>query len=284
MSFSAPWDESKPAGSRNLNLGDDDIREFKTGVRERCDVDGYFPSTDDANTGYHRKLTFIEQASDPAQVADALVLYSKLTGSYAELYSRHENAALQQLTLNGKLWISALSMASLAQGDILYFDGSVMTRLGAGATGLFLKTLGAGANPLWADPGVLPAASQAQMEAAASAAVSVTPLVAQYHPGMAKAWVIFNGTGTPSILASYNVASITDNATGDWTVNLTTAMSSVNFGVIVSAHRNGGSCIGRLAATAGTPLTASSARVIATDDGGGLVDADIVCVAFYGDQ
>ena len=148
-SFTTGWDETKPAGSRNLNLGDDDIREFKQQVRERCNVDGYFPSSDDTSTGYHRKSTFMEQASDPAQVADTLILYSKLTGSYSELYSRHENAAIQQLTLNGKLWIEALTVASIAQGDIFYYDGTKVTRLGSGTSGQFLKTQGASANPAW---------------------------------------------------------------------------------------------------------------------------------------
>ena len=43
--------------------------------------------------------------------------------------------------------------------------------------------------------------------------------------GSAKAWVNFNGTGTVAIRASYNVSSITDNGTGDYTVNFTTAMA-----------------------------------------------------------
>ena len=37
------------------------------------------------------------------------------------------------------------------QGDILYRDGSGLARLGAGTSGQFLKTLGTGANPAWAD-------------------------------------------------------------------------------------------------------------------------------------
>jgi len=37
------------------------------------------------------------------------------------------------------------------QGDILYRDGSGLQRLGAGTSGQFLKTLGTGANPTWAD-------------------------------------------------------------------------------------------------------------------------------------
>ena len=44
-----------------------------------------------------------------------------------------------------------------------------------------------------------------------------------------RAWVNFNGTGTPAIRESGNVTSITDNGTGDYTVNFTTAMPDGNY-------------------------------------------------------
>jgi hypothetical protein len=47
----------------------------------------------------------------------------------------------------------------------------------------------------------------------------------------ARAWVNFNGTGTVAIRASGNVSSITDNGTGTYTVNFTTAMPDVNYAV-----------------------------------------------------
>jgi len=47
-----------------------------------------------------------------------------------------------------------------------------------------------------------------------------------------RAWVNFNGTGTVAIRASGNVSSITDNGTGDYTVNFTTDMEDVNFVVV----------------------------------------------------
>jgi hypothetical protein len=47
--------------------------------------------------------------------------------------------------------------------------------------------------------------------------------------GSAKAWVNFNGTGTVAIRASYNVSSITDNGTGDYTVNFTSAFADANY-------------------------------------------------------
>ena len=47
--------------------------------------------------------------------------------------------------------------------------------------------------------------------------------------GTAKAWVNFNGSDTVAIRASYNVSSITDNGTGSYTVNFTTAMPDANY-------------------------------------------------------
>lgn len=46
-----------------------------------------------------------------------------------------------------------------------------------------------------------------------------------------RAWVNFNGTGTVAIRASGNVSSITDNGTGDYTVNFTSAMPDANYSV-----------------------------------------------------
>ena len=45
---------------------------------------------------------------------------------------------------------TSIRMGSDAQGDVLYFNGTDYVRLGAGTSGNFLKTQGAGANPTWA--------------------------------------------------------------------------------------------------------------------------------------
>lgn len=47
-----------------------------------------------------------------------------------------------------------------------------------------------------------------------------------------RAWVNFNGTGTVAIRASGNVTSITDNGTGDYTVNFTNAMPDANYSMV----------------------------------------------------
>jgi hypothetical protein len=49
-----------------------------------------------------------------------------------------------------------------------------------------------------------------------------------------RAWVNFNGTGTVAIRASGNVSSITDNGTGDYTVNFTTAMPDADYSTNVT--------------------------------------------------
>ena len=45
----------------------------------------------------------------------------------------------------------------------------------------------------------------------------------------AKAWVNFTGQGTVSINNSFNVSSVTDNGTGDYTVNFTNNMPNANY-------------------------------------------------------
>lgn len=53
-----------------------------------------------------------------------------------------------------------------------------------------------------------------------------------------RAWVNFNGTGTVAIRASGNVSSITDNGTGDYTVNFTNAMPDVNYATVGACGRD----------------------------------------------
>jgi hypothetical protein len=55
-----------------------------------------------------------------------------------------------------------------------------------------------------------------------------------------RAWVNFNGTGTVAIRASGNVSSITDNGTGDYTVNFTTALPDANYAGVATAGSDGG--------------------------------------------
>ena len=75
----------------------------------------------------------------------------------------------------------------------------------------------------------------------------------------ARAWVRFNGTGTVAINGSGNVSSITDNATGDYTVNFTTAMPDANYSVAGGLGNSSGT--GDLAGFIQLNMQASQASV-----------------------
>jgi hypothetical protein len=72
----------------------------------------------------------------------------------------------------------------------------------------------------------------------AANAVTTAKLGSNEASGLCKAWVNFNGTSTVTIRAQYNVSSITDNGTGDYTVNFATALADANGGVTAGTWRN----------------------------------------------
>lgn len=49
--------------------------------------------------------------------------------------------------------------------------------------------------------------------------------------GSAKAWVNFNGTGTIAARDSFNVASLTDNGTGNYDVNFSSSLGNTGYSV-----------------------------------------------------
>jgi hypothetical protein len=98
-----------------------------------------------------------------------------------------------------------------------------------------------------------------------------------------KAWVNFNGTGTVAIRASGNVSSITDNGTGDYTINFTSAMSDTNYCLNGSAALlASGASAPRILAPydVATQLTGSS-RVRTGDDTGSVNDMALVNVSVF---
>jgi hypothetical protein len=61
---------------------------------------------------------------------------------------------------------------------------------------------------------------------------SVSVPTATVVNGSAKAWVNFNGTGTIAARDSFNVASLTDNGAGDYSVNFSSATANTNYVVL----------------------------------------------------
>ena len=98
---------------------------------------------------------------------------------------------------------------------------------------------------------------------------------------MCRAWVNFNGTGTIAIRASGNVTSLTDNGTGDYTVNLTTAMPDANYSVVGSSADTYPGAVRGFTNYAGGQTT-SSARVLGLNTStGAVLDSTYVYVAVF---
>ena len=92
-----------------------------------------------------------------------------------------------------------------------------------------------------------------------------------------RAWVNFNGTGTVAIRASGNVSSITDNGTGDYTINFSTAMPDGDYCVTGSASRADNAQPLDIGISDATPTT-SAVRINTLEDNGALNDSLFCCV------
>jgi len=93
-------------------------------------------------------------------------------------------------------------------------------------------------------------------------------------------WVNFDGTGTIAIRQSYNVSSLTDNGTGDYTVTWDADFNTANYACVA----NGGS------ASAGSPniptcyaQATGSSSITTEDEGGTARDSAVVTAVAFGD-
>jgi hypothetical protein len=98
--------------------------------------------------------------------------------------------------------------------------------------------------------------------------------------GTLQAWVNFNGTGTVAIRASGNVSSITDNGTGDYTVNFTTALADANYAAIGTAGSGSSASKATIEVPTATPTT-SAVRLVASNYLGTITDYAYVSVAIF---
>jgi hypothetical protein len=96
-----------------------------------------------------------------------------------------------------------------------------------------------------------------------------------------RAWVNFNGTGTVAIRASGNVTSITDNGTGDYTVNFTTAMSDANYVANVTGDVGGVGDFAVGCTRDATARTTSLVRISVGTTAGASADSNVLAVAIF---
>jgi hypothetical protein len=126
----ASWDEASPAGSDNIALGDNRIREMKTQIREVIDVDHDFPSSGSAaTTGQHKQVT-LQEAADIGSGAEGVpILGAQTYDGKAELTFTDEDDNDIQVTKAGVLKPSTSTVLAdwSAIMNLVYPVGAVVT-------------------------------------------------------------------------------------------------------------------------------------------------------------
>jgi hypothetical protein len=155
------------------------------------------------------------------------------------------------------------------QTKLLLPSGGSVTIAGQDTASNFVATIPAVTATLLND--------QSNIEAQTKTALNATGSAPVYG---CRAWVNFNGTGTVAIRASGNVSSITDNGTGTYTVNFTTAMPDANFAIVA---QGGGTSGGRaLRIDNPTNITTTTAGpLLCRDTLDAAQDWAVVCVAIF---
>jgi hypothetical protein len=100
-----------------------------------------------------------------------------------------------------------------------------------------------------------------------------------------RAWVNFNGTtnvgGFCTIRASFNVTSVADNGTGDYTINFTNALPDANYAAVCAARIEGAATIVNEANPSIPAKAAGSIRIATLNSTFSSTDAGQVNVAIF---
>jgi hypothetical protein len=119
----------------------------------------------------------------------------------------------------------ATSNAGLQNSAVTVTAGTAMSGGGAVSLGGSVTLNNAGVTSIVAGTGI--------SISGATGAVTVTNSSTVASATIAKAWVNFNGSSS-TIRGSYNVGSITKNATGIFVINFSTALSNANYSLLAS--------------------------------------------------
>ena len=182
-------------------------------------------------------------------------------------------------TGNGLSNVDVADLANGTDGELITWNASAApATVAVGSDGEVLTSNGSGAAPTFqAAAGGPSQASQSAIEGETNENTYLPPDLLKHSPGVAKAWVQFNVAGT--IASSYNVASVTDGGTGDFTVVIDTDFSNTNYAALASIQEFG-VLLGVLLDT----LAVGSIPLGVRNDADARTDPSLVFVAAFGDQ
>ena len=100
----------------------------------------------------------------------------------------------------------------------------------------------------------------------------------------AKAWVNFAGTGTVVIRDSFNCSSVTDNGTGDYTINWNASFSNNDYSCVGAGGGTTGVPVAKMALSDNDFATGSVRMEIINASAGSKMDTGIISLAAFGDS
>lgn len=136
----------------------------------------------------------------------------------------------QDLSETGLISTTAEGGAGAADSATTWYSTTARTNVAYRVVGMVRSTQATAGT--WATtPSLVQGNGGAPQVKLAMSAAGAAPIYA------CRAWVNFNGTGTVAIRGSGNVSSITDNGTGNYTVNFITAMTTDSYTTSLSWSR-----------------------------------------------
>ncbi len=190
--------------------------------------------------------------------------------------------------LGGNLDVNGKTITSASNGDIpitpdgtgnVILDGQKWPQAD-GSANQVLKTDGS-AQLSWTT--VTQAATQAEMEAAASNTVYVSPGRFIYSPYALKAWAHMVDTGTASLGQSAGMASVTDVGVGRYRLTMSNTMSAATNAPVALAQRPDSNDRLLVSLAQGVAMTTTQFTLQCYGETGASVDASVVTVLVAGD-
>jgi hypothetical protein len=154
-----------------------------------------------------------------------------------------------------------------------------------GTSGQVLTSAGAAAAPSWTTISTTVATGSVTFQTLSTSVTEADNVASR----VAKAWVNFDGTtnvaGNCTIRADFNVSTVADNGTGDYTINFSASLPSANYSCVGASSIAGGygtvTWLPQSNSAGTTAPLAGSLRGIVTAAGVGVVDSPYVNVAFF---
>lgn len=260
--FSSTFDTATPLGSDAPSVIDNRIREVKSAVQERENVNHYWPLTgtqvSDTDAGMHRFIDFECPNTTPAAIAaNQARLYTKDANSIAELHFIDEDENEVQITSGGELLATSLGTDWLATSMVK--DANITLE----KIDFFLDEDDMNSNS------ATDVASQQSIKKYVDDQVTAVATAS----GSCKGWAYVATNGT--INDSFNVSGVVRNSAGNYTISWTVDFASANYVVVGTPS------------TVGRNLTVDSQAVgsivVITADGGNPLD-NRFGIAAFGDQ